>query len=153
MNKAFTLIEIMVAISVMIIGIVGVYAVIPRIISISAANTSRFIASQIGREGIELVRNIRDANWLEGGVFDDGLTDCASGCEIDYDDSVFVSFQERYLKIDTNGFYNYETGQATKFKRKITITPGVDFLNTKVEITWSGEGSPLEVEENLYNWR
>jgi prepilin-type N-terminal cleavage/methylation domain-containing protein len=152
-KQSFTLIEIIVAISVMTIGILGVYALVPKVIGITSANTNIFIAYQLAREGIEIVRNIRDTNWLQGLAWNEGLTGCSGGCEIDYNDSSLVSYQDRYLKVDSNGFYNYETGKQTKFKRKIIITPDTDILNIKVQITWSGKGSPFEIEENLYNWR
>jgi len=151
--KGFTLIEIMVAISVMIIGILGVYALVPHIISLSGANTDRFRAAQLAREGLELVRNIRDTNSLEGVAWDEGLTNCSGGCEIDYNDSAPVTYGDRYLKIDSDGFYNYENGQETKFKRKIIITPNSNVLDVKVQIIWPGKDSPFEVEESLYNWR
>ena len=164
MNKAFTLIEVIVAISVMAIGVLGIYALVPRIVSISGANLNKFIASQLAREGIEIVRNIRDTNWLEqvsdsANPWNEGLTDCSTGCEADYntpatEDPILTSYgQGRYLKVDADGFYNYENGTSTKFKRKITITPGADMLNIKVEIIWHGKGSPFQVEENLYDWR
>ena len=157
--KGFTLIEVLTAISVMIIGILGIYALVPRMIYVRAINTDRFIASQLAREGIEIVRNIRDSNWLHPGLnWDNGLRHCENGCEADYNDTVLTSFADRFLRIDTlTGFYNYDppsqTNLKTKFKRKIIITPGTDTLNVKVQITWGGKGSPFEVEENLYNWR
>jgi len=52
------------------------------------------------------------------------------------------------------GFYNYETGTLTKFKRKITITfPNPDVMEVEVEVSWKGKYSPLKVKEALYNWR
>ncbi|MBZ9572786.1 prepilin-type N-terminal cleavage/methylation domain-containing protein [Patescibacteria group bacterium] len=152
MNKAFTLIEVIIAISVFLIGILGVYAVIPRIISISSTNISRFIASQLGREGIEIVRNIRDSNALKGNDFDDGLNN--GDWRVQYNRDFLLSFAEIPLKIDGNGFYNYDSGSLTNFKRKVILShPGTDNLNVKVEVSWPGEGSPLVVEEILYNWR
>ena len=161
MKNGFTLLEVIIAISVITIGILGLYALIPKVISISSANIDRFIASQLAREGIEIVRNIRDTNWLEGvGVsWNDGLTDCSTGCEADYNDESLVTYQDRYLYINgIDGFYKYISSPSpadkrTKFKREIIIIPDTDVLNIKVEITWSGRGSPLEVKEKLYNWR
>jgi len=152
-QRGFTLIEILIAISVMTIGIVGIYTIVPNIIAVTGANTDKFIASQLAREGIELVRNIRDTNWLKGLSWDNGLTGCVEGCEIDYNDSSLSPFMDRNLKVDTDGFYNYQNGTDTKFKRKIIITPNGDVLNVKVQIVWSGKGSPYETLENLYNWR
>jgi len=158
MKRGFTLIEVIIAISVMATGVLGIYALVPKIVSISGTNLNKFVASQLAREGIEIVRNIRDTNWLEGVDFNGGLTTCSGGCEIDYDDSDFAAYDSgRYLRINSDGFYNYdpvsETNPETKFKRKITITPNADILNVKVEVTWSGKGSPFVLEENLYNWR
>jgi len=158
----FTLLEIMIAISILLIGILGIYALIPRVVSVSIMNSDKLTASQLAREGIEIVRNFRDSNYLKPGVsFDDGLTNCSGGCEIDYNDLDFTNWAEpgRYLKININGFYNYGSGPVdTKFKRKIIITPDTDVLNIKVQITWlsgdlSLETGDLEMEENLYNWR
>lgn len=172
MQKAFTLIEIMVAISVMTIGVVGVYALVPRVISTTSMNIDRFLASQLAREGIELVRNIRDTNWLQAAdlskssPWDDGLP--SGEWEADYSTLTFANTADfekctdgghncdtcdgDFLKIE-NGFYNYASGTKTPFKRKITISPQGDGLNIKVQITWAGKGSPLGVEENLYDWR
>lgn len=153
MTKGFTLIEIMVAVSVLTIGVVGVYALVPTVIKTNAANTDRFIASQLAREGMELVRNIRDANWLRQVDWAEGLTACAGGCEMDYNDPSLISFQNRFLKIDGNGFYNYKNGTSTTFTRKITITPLIDYFNIKVQIIWGSGNSSSTVEENLYDWR
>jgi len=152
MKKAFTLIEVIVAISIFLIGIVGVYAVIPRIIAIGQANTLRFMASQLGREGIEIVRNIRDTNSLKGNDFDEGLNDGV--WRVQYNKDFLLSPSDEPLKIDGNGFYNYDSGSLTNFKRKVTLShPTADSLRVKIEISWPGKGSPLQLEEILYDWR
>lgn len=152
MKKGFTLLEVTIAISVFLIGVLGIYAVIPRVIYISQANIDRFRASQLAREGIEIIRNIRDSNWLSGNAFDNGLSD--GDWRVQYNKDFLLAPADEPLKIDTNGFYNYDSGSPTKFKRKVTLShPGTDNLNVKVEVSWSGKESPLVVEESLYNWR
>ncbi len=157
-SKGFTLIEIMVATAVLSIGIMASYSAITKVVSLTYLNSFHFVASRLAQEGMELVSNIRDTNWLNQGVdWDNGLTNCISGCEIDYNDSIFSPYASKYLKIDSNGFYNYENGDDSRFKRKITITSiGSDGLKIKVEVTWLKLGSSLETleaEEHLYNWR
>ncbi len=169
-KSGFTLIEIMVAISVMTVGILGIYALVPHVVSLSGVNLDRFRAVQLAREGIEIIRNIRDTNWLEQrsnplNSWKEGLTNCSLGCEADYttptvEDPTLPSYNEgRFLYIEGNtGFYKYidspsEDDIKTKFKRKIIITPNPNVLNVKVQIIWPGKDSPFEVEENLYNWR
>ena len=130
-----------------------------RSVSLTYLNSFRFTASRLAQEGMELVSNTRDTNWLNQDDWNYGLTSCISGCEIDYNDLGFsFPYAGKYLKIDPNGFYNYGDGYNSRFKRKIIITPvGTDKLEIKVEITWSRLGSlqtgALEVEEHLYNWR
>jgi len=102
---------------------------------------------------MELTRNLRDKNWLSGSDWDNGLMSCSLGCEIDYNDGALVASESRLLKIDSNNFYNYESGASSKFKRKIIIQKVGVVLNIKVEVTWSGKGSPFLVEGNLYDWR
>jgi len=157
-SKAFTLVEILIAITVLTIGIMACYAAITKVVSLTYLNSFRFVASRLAQEGMELVSNTRDTNWLNYDLgWDNGLTNCISGCEIDYDDSNFSSYQDKYLKIDSNGFYNYENGNDSRFKRKITITHiNPDELKVKVEVIWSKLGlslETLEAEEHLYDWR
>ena len=152
-GAGFTLIEILIAITVITVGIVGFYAAITRVTSITLFNPSRFVASRLAQEGIELVSNIRDTNWVKGTAnWNDGLTD--GDYRVQYNENELLPYSDIPLKIDSDGFYNYDNGDDSKFKRKITITRiNPDEIKVKVQITWPGKGSPLEVEEHLYNWK
>ena len=46
-NKGFSLIEVMVAVLVTTIGVVGIYALVPHVIKSTAFNYDRFIAIQL----------------------------------------------------------------------------------------------------------
>ena len=160
MNRGFTLIEVMVAISVLTIGIMGIYTLIPKVISITSANANRFIVSQLAREGIEVVRNIRDTNWLKNQPFDTGLTQGVN-YGVQYNgDSLINNYGQVTLQLNTEGFYGYNGkfgysgGVDTRIKREIIIEKINNYtLNVKVKVTWPGEDSPFEAEENLYDWR
>ena len=60
------------------------------------------------------------------------------------------------LKVDSNGFYQYDTGTDTPFFRKITL----DYMGTtnqlKItsEVTWNENGrqNSVKAELMLYNW-
>ncbi len=152
----FTLIEIMVAIAVMSIGVVGVYSLVSTVAKASAINSDRFIASELAREGMEIVRNIRDRNWLRWDNWDSDLDACDNGCEIDYNDDAPQPFSDRYLLIDIDGFYNYQSGKASRFKRKVTIIAQPQVLNIEVEIIWRSFDDAEKIyenEEKLYDWR
>jgi len=161
-KNGFTLIEVLAAIIVIIVGVVGVLALIQQTITYTALSSSRLVASYLAQEGIEIVRNIRDGNWLEQRTnsaisWTDGLS--AGDWEADYNDAVLSSYGAgRYLKID-GGFYNYESGDNTKFKRKITIVQDIDGGNPRLKvlvlIEWQQIGKTHQVtaQEYLYNWR
>jgi len=174
-KKGFTLIEVMLAISILTIAVGGSFALIQQTLIAASLNQSELAASYLMQEGIEIVRNIRDNNWLEqrtvpGTSWDDGLTSCQSPdycCEGDYKTDVppifssLTSFSTcgfnnlHYLNIDENGFYGYSEGAPTKFKRKINVTK-VDnnTLEVSIEVQWSerGRDHSIKAQDYLYNW-
>jgi len=155
-TKGFTLMEVIVAIFVITAGIVGVLSLVTQTISASIFSKDKLIAAYLAQEGIEIVRNIRDTNWLQGLGWNSGLG--ASVYEAGYNYQSLFGFSGNPLKLETlTGYYGYGSGNATKFTRKITISGGpiVDSLNVKVEVSWQEKGKTYKVEaqENLYNWK
>jgi hypothetical protein len=159
-SKAFTLIEVIVATFIITVGIGGVFALIQKTISDTSLLADRLTATYLAQEGIEIVKNIRDTNFLkiyEGSLTEEqwtqDLTGCEGGCEADYTDFALLT-NDRYLKIE-GGFYKYSaSGIETSFKRKITITPDTDKLEVLVEVLWEERGNIHQVaaQENVYKW-
>jgi len=172
----FTLLEVMAAIFVVTVGLMGIFTVIQNLSAQTSISSNRLIASYLAQEGIEIIRNIRDTNWLEQKVatstsWDEGLTGCSAGCEIDYFCTTvedpnpndpnghrcldLYGVDGHFLRIDTNGFYNYASGNETKFRRKIILTKeGNDVLKVEVLIRWQEKGKNYEIStlEKLHNW-
>lgn len=171
-NKGFTLIELVIAIFILTVAIIGVYNSFSTVVILTAGASSRFTAAYLAQEGIEIVRNMRDNNWLKGEIdWRNGLLGCETGCEADYKTGTsrdirfgLTAFSDNYLKIENddattkNGFYSYDSTDpfsTTKFKRKITITPvSADVLQVSVLVTWEekDENFDIEAEEYLYDW-
>jgi len=157
LNKGFTILEVIIAIFVVTIGVLAAYTVTQQMISYTYRSASRLTAVYLAMEGIEIVRNIRDTNWLESAPsWKDGLINCTTGCEADYDASDLSSYSGDPLNLETaTGFYGYDPGSPTNFKRKITITDEIDYLKVSVEVWWEYKGDtygPIRAQENLYNW-
>jgi len=169
-NKGFTLLEVIAAIFLMTIGVIGILSLVNQTIISSQTTSSRLVASYLAQEGIEIVKNIRDTNFLqihreiEGVEWDTGLTNCAGGCEADYNDLELTPTANRYLNIDA-GFYQYSGfGTQTPFKRKITINiqdlsnppdgSMLDKMKVQVEISWTERLRTYQVtaQENIYKW-
>ncbi len=170
-EKGITLIEVIVATFILLVAIVGSFLAFTQIIVATSSVSDRFVAAYLAQEGVEVIRNIRDTNWIGGAGWDDILTTCpGGGCQVDYKtgtpDNVVTSldtYSGNPLNINDDGFYTYGAGTPTRFKRKITITPGsadqADGDNNKldvlVEIMWTNRGSSYSftTEEALYNWK
>lgn len=163
-KKGFSLIETMIAVAIIGIAIGGPYLVINSALSNFLDAENRFKAVFLAQEGMELVRNVRDNNFINivvGGAdvdtWDDGLI--PSNCyEIDYNDTSLTSCSVgslRNLKINSDGFYNYDSGKDTIFKRYITISNcGTDCLEIRSIVKWKfkGEERQYELVGKLYNW-
>jgi len=163
----FTLLEVLVAIFVITVGLMGVMTVLQMTMFLTSISSSRLTAAYLAQEGIEIVRNVRDTNWLEARTvandWDEGLIDCSAGCIVDYTyssqiDPILPAYTGQFLNIDIdgNGFYSYSPGNPTKFQRKIIIRrTDPDRLDVAVQVTWSEKGKSynFSAQENLYNWR
>jgi len=176
-NKGFTLIELAIAIFILSIAVIGVYNSFSTVVILTSGASSHFTAAYLAQEGIEIVRNMRDNNWIQGLDWENGLsdttTDCSTGCEADYRTGTSLDAgagltpfgsSGRFLNIKEGSFYTYDaTGNVfpTKFKRKITITdvsPALCLtpcdLKVSVLVTWreKEESFSISADEYLYDW-
>ena len=161
-KKGFTFIELIITIFVLLIGVLAAFIAAQQPMRYTAFSISRLTATYLAQEGIEIVRNIRDENWLNGNGWANGLNGCSEvdpggGCQADYNDGrSFTSYDGSFLNIENDsGLYGYGAGSPTKFKRKITINPtGSDNAQVIVSVEWEekGKGFKVEARENLYNW-
>ncbi len=161
-KKGFTIIEALVAVFILTVGITGCVVLANQVLSASELSKNRLIAANLAQEGIEVVRNIRDTNWLVGQDWDTGLsasTACGSPTdwEVDYSTtSLSDTYDGDYLKIDAdNGLYGYAGTTTTTFQRKITICYS-QIYEMKIETTvyWKTKGTTKSIlmTEYLYNW-
>jgi prepilin-type N-terminal cleavage/methylation domain-containing protein len=154
-RQGFSIVEVLVAISVITIGITGAMNLINFTISSVTMSKSQTIAVNLTQEGMEVIRSIRDSNWLENVVWDSGLG--AGDYQVQYDNnSLLLLSGNPVLKIDSNGFYQYDSGTDTRFKRKMTISDvSANEIKVVSEVTWDERGKSYNtsVETRLYDWR
>jgi len=169
-GAGFTIIEIIIAILVMTIGIIGVFSAFYVIIFLSSDSADRFTAAYLSQEGLEIIRNIRDTNWINYGpdiiAWNQYITDRPTGSndeffwEADYIASPVAGTGSSlnpwvdpgtYLNIEADGFYSYRicaTGVSncqTKFKRKITVRIlNEHALKVLSEVSWDKRMTFLE---------
>ena len=157
-SKGFTLIESLLTIVIITVGIGRAYLAIHKTFTLTSGQASRFVAAFLVQEGIEIVRNIRDTNFLEEEDWRQGLG--TGSREVDYTmNQATEPWLDRYLNIDDEGFYGYggtPPTNPTKFKRKITITEiDDDTLEILSVVSWQETGvtKEFEAQEKLYNWK
>ena len=151
-TKGVSLIETLVAIFVLTVGIVGAFSLSMNIISFTNYNSNKLIASYLAQEGVELVRNIRDSNWLDNDNNDALPSD--GEYIVDYNSDLTNGSEDLY--INDNGFYEHDNSpNETVFKRKIYVKDiGGLFLKITVTVTRVEKGNlrTVEVIERLYEW-
>lgn len=176
MKKGFTLVEALVAISILIIGILSGFILVTRALYNVSVIQDRLTASFLAQEGIELIRNIRDTNFIKSITYEnvswlDGLgkEKIKNGQKVcfiiePYDGKIHL--QEincekdiqniQHLQYDPdNNLYNYKGEKKTPFIRRIIIEPiSPDEIRVISEIWWQTKNMKfsLNVEDHLYNW-
>jgi len=132
-RKAFTMLELIVAIFVISFALLGIYSIVQEIIIYNSIASSRLIAAYLAQEEIENVRNIRDRNWLQKKQWDVDIS-------------------------STNGFISCNP-PFSRFSKRITIIKpsddgGLKKMEVLVEVEWKQNGKNYSVAamENLYNW-
>ena len=157
-RKGFTLVEVIVAIG--IISMVSVGATYGISLSLTSAFLVKndLIAANLAQEGLEIVRGIRDRDWHLGNSFGASLPN--GNYLIDWNSQSLSGFSDTFLKIDSNGVYNYSSGQDTIFKRKVIIedsaqNPASVEKVAKVEVSWNEKSGlkTIQAELRLFNWR
>lgn len=168
-NKGgFTILETMVAIAIFSIGLVGISSLFLQTMQAESLNAGYLKASMLAQEGVELVRNVRDENWLDQSAtsWDRYIADGGADTTfvIDYNPaSIYfnpdtLDSSETILSIDANNFYSHSGVTPTNFRRLITIddtTCGNDCWSIKSEVRWtsSGRTNNYIAETILYDWR
>ncbi len=153
-KKGFTLIEILIAGFIISVGVIASSVVVQQIFADTFVASSNLTAAYLAKEGVEIVRNIRDTNLINGEDYDEGLEECNIDegfyCEAEYNDADLAS---RSSGLDPSPV-ELANGSDSRFQRKIDIKDEVDFLRVIVTVLWQekGQGKSLTIETALYDW-
>ncbi|MEK7072265.1 MAG: hypothetical protein AAB969_01710 [Patescibacteria group bacterium] len=145
-KKGQSLVELVVAIGVITIGLFSVWNLFLSNFNGEQEAGARILSVNLAREGIEIVKNIRDSNWLaienNDSCFYNGLTydpcnwdsdlsDDGSGVienlfsddvYIDYSADIISDNQTRIYQDLSSGLYSHDSSdQATTYRRLINI--------------------------------
>ena len=159
--KGFTLIEALVAITILITGILSALTLVTRVLYNTSIIQDRIVASFLAQEGIELIRQKRDSNFIK--KLQGDVREWTSGLEegtyiidvVNMDLNKVEPGNSSNLKFDNYRGYNYETGDPTTFNREITIKKiNENQIRVTILMHWTSKriNYELEVEDRLFNW-
>lgn len=138
------LIEILVAIGMFALVMVGIIGLMSMTKNISNLSIERLVAQGYVQDGIEKIRSIRDYNLKNG-------------------DPAFNDFQNGSVQINTDG-NRFFTVSATEdnsltelnsqgFKRIVEITGSGDTRKIVVTVSWNDGNKEIKAMEYLTNWK
>lgn len=161
-HNGFTLVETLIAILIFSTALVSLMAIASRGISATITAQQQISAQYLAQEGLEVVRNIRDSNFISGVAWDTGLINCSLGspCTVEYGTSQvppnLVSCSGCEVLQDVNGFFTANAVNPSGFFREIVLTPQgpTEYLVTS-RVTWNTKGLERNVtlQTLLTNWQ
>lgn len=166
-GKGFTLIETMVAVTILTVAIVSPMTLTTRSLTSAYYARDQIAAFHLVQEAIEAVRSVRDGNILRNAL--GTPVDLLSGIPSVTGDPFTVDTRNNSMNLcvstcpplQTNGsLYGYDTGAgwtATRFTRTVraTFVTGTDEVRVSVTLSWrSGvyQERTFTISENLYRW-
>lgn len=176
LNKGFTLVETLVALSIFSMSVIAMMSILGSGISDTGYAKKKIIASYLAQEGIEYIRNMRDnyvlystVSGLDWNNFKSELVSCNEDvnegdnkeCGFTTNSPIVISkctadpsICKIYLN---NGNYNTNSnGEDTGFTRKIwmDVIEADKELKISSSVTWTqGSGKQsITFSENLFNW-
>lgn len=172
-ERGFSLMEMIVVMFIISLGLVGILSLVIQNIQVGSINKNMLIASQLAQEGLELVRNHRDDNWMSttsDWELGDGLdpnTDIIQDGDyaIDYTDSGLIDItgindSAAKLYLDPDGFYRHYIAPGvapeTEFSRIIVADTDTSNASTTFQciVQWEARGATHQyvAETILYDW-
>jgi len=160
------MIESIVAISLVLIGLLGIINLIIKSQNTNKEVRSQFVASYLAAEGVEIAKNIIDTNASLNKQKVSGInwnsTMVPGTYEVQYNTTresklfdLGGALSSRPLKFDlTTGLYSYDGGVASDFTRTIKITESAPITVDSI-VKWRVNGTEraINVSDEFTGWR
>jgi prepilin-type N-terminal cleavage/methylation domain-containing protein len=167
-NNAFTLIETLIAITIVTLVITGVAGLVWSTMDANRRNVHQLQALALAQEGIEAMRFIRDSNWLQNYAWDQG-TDLWGA---DFGDSEALFLVEEDCNPPASACWSFSSNEddgivtseaGTEFMRHIEVleiqdedgNTMEDIYEIVVYVEWFDRGNERSVQVSSYlsNWQ
>lgn len=176
-QKGYSLVEVLVAITVLLIALVGPLTIAHSGLKRSVQSKDNTMAVFLAQEGIEAIVKLREDGALSAAAFNDGAqvwqnafsqisSRCASACGVTINDDGTIPINNVYQCSGSNCVMKYSASARVPFKQGPSA-PGADSAYTRQlqisvdgtasarvlsTVSWSG-ASPgsVTLESNVYN--
>lgn len=175
-NNGFTLIEVLVATFIIATVVVAVSRLLGSAEYITGLGRETFVATNVAREGLELVRAVRDTNWftnddralwLDRGICRSGPTTYSDTdrqfviepATVRNSDEVKTGSGALYINPLNHEWTHEVTDKPTPYSRLISVDCSqveseVAKVTITAKVTWRSRNQDREaiIKEALYNW-
>lgn len=161
MKKGFTLIETLVAISVLLLSLAGPLSIASKSLQSAYYARDQITAFYLAQEGVEYVRAVRDQNYLGGSEWLTGLSECVdAACTVDFPNFEHAACSGACSPVligTISGLYNHQAGDASIYTRSVTIEtiPSVtDEVIIAVTVSWKSGmlNRSFQIREHIFDW-
>ncbi len=166
-QKGFTLLELIVAISILLI-VLPIGSSIFYTAFQAQKEFNRVVAAYLAQEAIEVIKNIRDSNYIykrrndpeNVDLFYENLEMTSGGLQYDSVSFPDPRCESGFLKLDPfSGFF--ECASQGLYKRVVTLTPlkdldgdplTIDRIDVEVKVEWESGKKSLILKSEIYDW-
>lgn len=143
--RAFSTPEVLLSVFILATGLVTIVAVMSGSLGYSLRNQDAIVATELAQEGVELVRNVRDNDFVAG---NNGFTHFSNqhNCRVSWDDDATADIDcaangsrpsntpARYYLQYSGGLYKHTGGAQERFSRYIYINTTGSSDNERAEV-------------------
>lgn len=168
-KRGSLLIESIVAINIALIGLLGVLGLLSSSLTLNRDAGQKIIATYLAAEGVEVIKNMIDLNYVDGSVgWNNGIRTGSyeiSYLRIETDLGGYERESENVLWFDSlTGIYSYDSGngEPTGFKRTVRIQENDNDGNVGTEeivvnsiLKWPSKTGlqTINLEDHFFDWR
>lgn len=163
--RAFTLIESLVAISVLLVSLAAPLSIAAQSLRSAYYARDQITAFYLAQEAVEYIQAKRDQNYLASASWLNGLSECVTpnSCNVDFPNFTHAQCPSNgcpalYLRTSDQLFVA-DSAQATPsvFTRTVritTVTGNTDERAVTVTVSWvsAGISRTFQISEHLFNW-
>ncbi len=147
-----TIIEALVAITVAVVGLLGVVMLVGRSLVVNNDTRAKFAATYLAAEGIEVVKNIIDTNYATKKPWNQGIN--TGSYKVSWDSSSLAFSASAPLTFQ-DGMFGYGLSTETPYTRIIDLVDSGSQISVSSKVSWLARGVPKSVvlQDTFFNWR